>query len=111
MLIFTYPAQEINCLNLITIEDGTVAPLLETYNLYHSSLLANLAMGLLKRPKNYRKAVRAFKNSNHTFTLYNMPHIRQKCDTNLKLWTKYRKASNKLHQAVATRLKKLLATH
>ena len=32
MLIFTYPAQEINCLNLITMEDGTVAPLLETIN-------------------------------------------------------------------------------
>ena len=33
MLIFTYPAQEINCLNLITMEDGTVAPLLETISL------------------------------------------------------------------------------
>ena len=47
----------------------------------------------------------------HTFTLSNMPNIRQKCNTNLKLWTTYRKAANKLHQDVATRLKKLLANH
>ena len=68
-------------------------------------------MGLLKQPKNYRKAVKVFKYSNHTFSLSKMPNIRQKCDTNLKMWAIYHKATNKLHQVLATRLKKILATH
>ena len=50
MLIFTYPAQEINCLNLITMEDGSVAPLLKTFlqlsTHFAKSLNSNFLKGL-----------------------------------------------------------------